>query len=431
METIKTNLVDCISPSFYKLHADMRQELYTEYWLRGGRGSTKSSFASIEIILGILSDPEANAIVFRRFENEIRDSVFGQIEWAINKMNLDHLFKSYTAPFRIIYIPTKQRILFKGADQPKKIKSIKLPKGYIKYAWFEEVDQFGGMDEIRNIIQSTFRGTTNKQIAIFSYNPPKSARSWTNEETRQKKPGRIVHYSDYRDVPSHWLGDTFIAEAEHLKEINESAYRHEYLGEEVGTGLEVFDNVIIRPISDKEISYFDNFRQGLDFGYALDPMVFLQVHFDNKRKRLYIFFEIQGIKLSNRRFAHMLTFDQRTERTMADSAEPKSIDELRIDYDMNVVGVEKGPGSVDFGIKYLQDLEEIIIDGERCPLAAREFVNYALEISRTGDVISKYPDKDNHTIDAARYALSDLIMEARRKSKERKVEQPVPVLSKW
>lgn len=409
----------------------MRQELYTEYWLRGGRGSTKSSFASIEIILGILSDPEANAIVFRRFENEIRDSVFGQIEWAINKMNLDHLFKSYTAPFRIIYTPTKQRILFKGADQPKKIKSIKLPKGYIKYAWFEEVDQFGGMDEIRNIIQSTFRGTTNKQIAIFSYNPPKSARSWTNEETRQKKPGRIVHYSDYRDVPSHWLGDTFIAEAEHLKEVNESAYRHEYLGEEVGTGLEVFDNVIIRPISDKEISYFDNFRQGLDFGYALDPMVFLQVHFDNKRKRLYIFFEIQGIKLSNRRFAHMLTFDQRTERTMADSAEPKSIDELRIDYDMNVVGVEKGPGSVDFGIKYLQDLEEIIIDGERCPLAAREFVNYALEISRTGDVISKYPDKDNHTIDAARYALSDLIMEARRKSKERKVEQPVPVLSKW
>jgi len=431
MPTIRTELVDCICPSFYSLHSDIKNDRFTEYWLRGGRGSTKSSFASIELLLGIINDPEANAVVFRRFENEIRDSVFGQMEWAINKMNLDHLFKSYVAPFRIVYLPTKQKIIFKGADQPKKIKSIKLAKGYLKFAWFEEVDQFGGMEEIRNLLQSIFRGTNEKQIAIFSYNPPKSARSWTNEETRTKKLSRTVHYSDYRSVPKDWLGKTFIAEAEHLKEVNENAYNHEYLGEEVGTGLEVFDNVTVRPISDKEIAYFDNYRQGLDFGYAVDPMAFLQVHFEVKRKKLYIFFEISGIKISNRKFAHMLNYDQRTEVIMADSSEPKSIDELRFDHGLDILGVERAPGSIAAGIKYMQDLEEIIIDGNRCPLAAHEFVNYALDVTRQGDVISKYPDKDNHSLDAARYALSDLIIAARRAAKKRKTETPVPVAAKW
>lgn len=431
MPTTRVELTDCICPSFYGLHADMKNDLYTEYWARGGRGSTKSSWASIEVVLGIVNDPEANAVVFRRFENEIRDSVFGQVEWAINKLGMDHLFKSYVAPFRIVYLPTKQKIIFKGADQPKKIKSIKLAKGYLKFAWFEEVDQFGGMDEIRNLLQSILRGTMKKQVAIFTYNPPKSARSWTNAETKIHKPGRKVHSSDYRSVPIEWLGTTFIEQALHLKEINESAYKHEYLGEEVGTGLEVFDNVTIRPISDKEIAYFDNYRQGLDFGYAIDPMVFLQIHFDVKYKKLYIFFELSGTKISNRRFSHMLSYDQKTEPTFADSAEPKSIDELKYDLDVDVRGVEKAPGSVDFGVKYLQGLEEIIIDSKRCPLTAHEYINYALDVDRQGEPISRYPDKGNHSIDATRYAMYDIILEARRNSRKPRQERPIPSINKW
>jgi PBSX family phage terminase large subunit len=429
---MNTPLSDCISPNFYDLHKQIKNEEGTEYWLRGGRGSTKSSFLSIQVILNIMKDPEANVVAFRRYENEIRDSVFGQLQWAINKLNVDHLFKSYVSPFKLVYEPTGQVILFKGADNPKKLKSIKLPKGYLKIAWFEEVDQFSGIEELRNIEQSVFRGTTKKQFAFYSYNPPKSARSWANAETKIAKPGRIVHYSDYRSVPTDWLGLTFIQNAEHLKETNEDAYNHEYLGQETGTGLEVFSNVTLRPITNKEISYFDHRSQGLDFGYAADPLCFVEGHFINKKKTLYLFNEIQGVGMKNSKFATLLTEDQRTEVTMADSSEPKSIDELRDEHKVNVVPVEKAPGSVEHGIKYLQDLEEIIIDPARCPLAAKEFINYALNVDRYGETISKYPDKDNHSIDAVRYMMSQQITQAKIERRKNKFKtRRIPVLNRW
>lgn len=432
MASENVKITDCIAPNFYGLHKELKEQKITELWLRGGRGSTKSSFISIVDILDILKDKEANGVVFRRFENEIRDSVYSQLKWAINKLGVDHLFKFYVSPFKIVYEPTGQQILFKGADNPKKIKSIKLATGYMKFAWFEEVDQFGGMEEIRNLLQSIFRGTTKHQIAYFSYNPPKSARSWTNAETKIPKKGRMVHYSDYRDVPREWLGETFIANAEHLKETNEDAYNHEYLGMETGTGLEVFNNVTLRPITDKEISLFDHRFQGLDFGYAADPLCFEEAHFDEKKKRLYMFFEISGIGMKNSHFAEQLTDDQRAEVTMTDSAEPKSIDELRDEYHVNVIGAKKAPGSVEHGIKYLQDLEEIIIDPIRCPLAAKEFINYSLDVNRFGEVISKYPDKDNHSIDSMRYSLSLQITKAKAERRKNKHKlRPLPVLNRW
>ena len=429
---MNTNLDQCIAPSFYGLHHQLKKDEVKELWLRGGRASTKSSFISIECILEIIQDPEANGVVFRRFENEVRDTVYAQLEWAITKLGLYDLFTFYKSPFKIVYNQTGQMILFKGADNPKKIKSIKLARGYLKFAWFEEVDQFGGMDEIRNIGQSLFRGTVKKQIAFYSYNPPKSARSWVNEETKIEKPGRVVHSSDYRTVPKEWLGEVFISNALHLKKTNEDAYKHEYLGEETGTGLEVFNNVTIRPITDKEISYFDHRGQGMDFGYAADPLCFEEFHLDMKKKILYLFFEISGVGIKNSRFAAMLTDEQRVEVTMADAAEPKSIDELKEDYKMNIMAAEKAPGSVDHGIKWLQDLEQIIIDPVRCPLASSEFINYALDVNRYGETVSKYPDKNNHSIDTLRYGCSLQIIQAKIEKRKNKFKiRTIPVLSRW
>lgn len=432
MDVNNVSLKDCIAPSFYDLHKELKKDYITELWCKGGRGSTKSSFDSVEAVLMILNDPQAHGVCFRRFENEVRDSVFAQLEWATYKLGVNHLFKFITSPFKITYLKTGQVILFKGADNPKKVKSIKIPFGYIKWCWFEEVAQFGGMTEIRNIMQSIFRGTTKHQIAMFSYNPPKTARSWVNVESKIHKPGRVVHTSDYRDVPKDWLGEKFLADAEHLKLVNEAAYRHEYLGEETGTDLEVFNNVTLRTITDKEISYFDHRSQGLDFGYAADPLWFGEGHFDNKKKILYLFFEIAGIGIKNSKLAASLSAEQLAEVTMADSAEPKSIAELRDDYGMNVFPVEKAPGSVDHGIKYLQDLEEIIIDPVRCPLAATEFINYALNVDRYGETINKYPDKDNHSIDGARYLLSLNIKQYKIEKRKNKFKiRPIPILSRW
>ena len=402
----KIRLSELIAPSFYELHRELKAELHDEYWLKGGRGSTKSTFISIEILLGIIKDPAANAFVFRRYQNELRDTVFGQFEWTASKMGIAHLFKFQVSPMQIIYIPTGQRIVFRAADNPRKLKSINLGRGYVKYAWFEEVDQFASMDEIRNILQSLFRGEGNKKrVVFFSYNPPKSGRFWVNREVKIPKLGRRVHHSPYLDVPPEWLGERFLADAEHLKKTNEMAYRHEYLGEEVGTGLEVFTNIELRTISDEEIATFDRIRQGLDFGYAVDPLAFERMHYDRTRRRLYIFTEISGLNLFNRQFW------EKAQRyndvmTIADSAEPKSIAELK-SWGMKIKGAKKGPGSVEFGIKFLQDLEKIIIDPERCPLAAKEFINYSLETDRNGIVKSQFPEKENHSIDATRYALED------------------------
>ena len=412
---MEIRISELIAPSFFRLHKEIKAEKFDEIWLKGGRGSTKSTFTSIQILLGLIKDPEANAVVARRYQNELRDTVYGQFEWTIAKMGLGNYFKFQVAPMQIIYIPTGQKIVFKAADNPLKMKSINLGRGYIKYAWFEEADQFAGMDEIRNILQSLFRGENKKRVVFFSYNPPKSGRSWVNQEAKIPKPGRRVHHSTYLDVPREWLGERFLADAEYLKKTNETAYRHEYLGEEVGTGLEVFTNVVLQTIPDSLIQSFDNIRQGLDFGYAADPLCFIRLHYDKTRRRIYLFHEISGLNLFNREFAQRARAFNDV-MTIADSAEPKSIDELRTDYGMRIKGAKKGPGSIEFGIKFLQDLEQIVIDPSRCPLAAREFINYSLERDAQGNIKSRFPDKDNHSIDACRYALSE-DMQGPRKAK--------------
>lgn len=422
-------LSDVVAPAFYELHRQIKTDKPSEVWAKGGRGSTKSTFFSVEILLGLSQDENAHAFVSRRYDNELRDTVYGQLLWSASKLHIDHLWRFMLSPMQAINIQTGQKILFRGIDNPLKAKSINLGRGYIKYFWGEEIDQYGSMEEVRSILQSVFRGGDEDRIAFFSFNPPKSARSWVNQEVKIPKPGRIVHHSDYLSVPKEWLGDRFISDAEHLKQTNELAYRHEYLGEEVGTGLEVFNNVEVRPIIEDEKLSFGEIRQGLDFGYAQDPLAFERLYFDVKKRRLYIFEEIAGIGLLNRAFAEKATLDHKRILTRADCAEPKSIDELRIDHGFKIMRAEKVQGSIEHGIKWLQGLERIIIDPITCPLAAKEFVNYSLEMNRAGEIISRFPDKNNHTIDATRYALEDDIR-AKVKPKYTTAE-PSPVSHRW
>lgn len=406
---MEVRLTEIIAPSFYDLHVDIKNHKNTEYMLKGGRGSTKSSFVSIEIILGMMRDAErgefTNAVALRKVKDTLKDSVFEQLAWAIEILGVSDLWHIPLSKLELTYIPTGQKILFRGADKPKKIKSTKVSKGYIKYIWYEEEDEFSGPEEIRTINQSLMRGG-EVFVVFYTYNPPKSARSWVNQEAKIPKLGRRVHHSDYRNVPIAWLGKIFIEEAKHLQKTNEMAYRHEYLGEEVGTGLEVFTNVTLRAITDDEIKIFDRIKQGLDFGYAVDPVAFEKMHYDKTRKKLYFIYEFSGIKVSNRKLYSSIK-DNDSVMTTADSAEPKSIAELR-SYGMKIIGARKGPDSVEYGIKFLsEEIEEIIIDPIRCPRASKEFINYALETDKNGEVKSEYLDKDNHTIDAARYGLEE------------------------
>jgi PBSX family phage terminase large subunit len=403
MKVVLTNL---IAPSFYDIHHFLKEDRYTHYWLKGGRGSTKSSFVSLEIILGMMKDPDANAVALRKHKEYLRESVYEQLLWAIDVLGVSHLWHDSVSPMSLTYKPTGQKIIFRGADKPKKVKSSKLRHGYIKYIWYEEIDEFDGMADVRTINQTFLRGGP-KFVVFYGFNPPKSQRNWVNGEIRVKRPDRIVHHSTYETVPRHWLGEQFFLEADHLKSINLDAYEHEYLGKVTGTGGEVFNNITLRTITAEEIGSFDRIKRGLDWGYAADPLHYEVLHYDKMRKRIYIFHEIHKVGMRFDALAEAIKAENKLNQPVtADSAEPRSNDEMK-SRGIRIRPAKKGPGSVEHGIKFLQDLEEIIIDEERCPNTAREYTHYELEKDANGNWKDGFPDKDNHSIDSTRYALED------------------------
>ena len=417
---MEIKLADLIAPQFYDIHWDIIEGKHTHYKLYGGRGSTKSSFISIEIIMGMMQDPDANAACFRRVGNTLQESVYEQLLWAIDALGVSHLWKPSLSPLRITYLPTGQRIVFRGCDDPNKSKSIKLRRGYFKYIWYEERAEFEGDEDERKINQSLMRGGDH-YVVFYSWNPPKSLNSWVNQDVLQVRDDTLCNHSTYLTVPKEWLGEQFFIEANELKKRKIMAYRHEYLGEAIGTGGKVFDNVILREIKPEEIAIFDKIRQGLDFGFAADPLAFLRMHYNKKQHRLYIYREIYQVNLKNREaVAKIKKINPENKIITADSEEPRSIATFN-EMGLRLIGAKKGPGSVDFGMDYLSnEIDEIIIDPVTCPNAAREFSTYELERDKNGNFKGGYPDKDNHTIDACRYGLEDDMIQRKAKVRSKR-----------
>jgi len=401
-------LEDLIAENYDAVLYDILDHEHSQYIFKGGRGSLKSSFIGFAIILLMIQPGYENvhAVVFRKTAKTLRDSVYAQMLFAIDKMGLTDEFECRVSPMKIVRKQTGQTILFRGLDDAGKIKSIKLPFGYIGITWFEEADTFSGMREIRNVLQSCRRGG-DTHWSFMSFNPPETRANFMNEEVMIPQPDRVVHSSTYLTVPVEWLGKQFIDDAEQLKEINPKAYEHEYLGEVTGTGGEVFDNLRIEEISDETISHFDNIYMGIDWGWYPDPFQWVKMHYDSARLTLYIYDSYRTTKKSNRETWEILQTDKGvtdTDLITADSAEPKSVSDYR-EYGSLCRGAIKGPDSVRYGIKWLQSLRAIVIDPVRCPDVAQEFEHYEYEKDADGNVVSGYPDANNHSIDATRYAM--------------------------
>lgn len=399
----EVRLSQVIGPAFHLLARDVFKHGHTHYDLSGGRGSLKSSCVSVLVPLLIVANSNVHALVLRKVANTIRDSVYAQYMWAIGELGMAAYWEAKVSPMELIYKPTGQKIMFRGADDPMKIKSIKVPFGYIAITHFEEKDQFAGRAEIRTILQSTMRG--GSMFWNFeSYNPPISRDNWANKDSLEERADRLCHKSTYLEAPKEWLGEQFIAEAEHLKESNERAYRHEYLGEAVGTGGNVFENLELREITDKEVATFDHIYQGADWGWFPDPFAFVRLHYDRTRETIYFIDEIYENKLTNEASGKIILDRKYTDAYVTeDSAEPKSVADHRA-MGIPAKAAVKGPGSVEYGMKWLQK-RKIVIDRKRTPNAYKEFVGYEYERNKDGDIISGYPDENNHTIDATRYAL--------------------------
>ena len=422
-------MADTIIKKFNEELIDILSHGHTHYVNAGGRGSTKSSLFSIAIPLLMIQYPNIHAAVFRKVGNTIKNSVFAQVAWGIDKLGLNDFFhvpKSISNP--IVYKPTGQQILFFGLDDPNKVKSVKLPFGYIAITWFEELDQYGGEAEIRKVLQSTMRG--GELFWDFrSFNPPISNLNWANQYTvdAMSRSNTYVMKNTYLDVPVEWLGQAFIDEAEDLKATNPKAYEHEYLGVPVGTGGNVFENVEPLYMPDSLIATFDNIYSGIDFGWYPDPFAFTKCYIKSSTRDLYIFAEFRCNKMSNRqvfdklynelwlfpptpndvydmehpRPRHFVTQD---EIVTCDSAEPKSISDLKSYGGYGCRPAEKGPDSIVYSMKWLQSLNHIYIDPNRCPETYKEFVEYEYDRDKDDEVISGYPDFNNHSIDSVRYA---------------------------
>lgn len=378
---------------------------------KGGRGSGKSSDIA-HIIIQIIMRYAINAVCIRKIDNTLEQSVYEQLKWAIAEQGVTHLFKFNKSPLRITYLPRGNYIVFRGAQDPERIKSLKDAQFPFAIGWIEELAEFKTEDEVKTITNSLLRGELDDGLFykfFYSYNPPKRKQSWVNKkyESQFQPSNTFVHASTYLDNP--YISKEFIAEAEATRERSQSRYDWEYLGKAIGSGVVPFDNLRFETITDEQVANFDNIRNGLDFGYATDPLAFVRWHYDKKKNGIYAIDEHYGQKISNRQVANWIkSRGYQSDRIGSDSAEPKSIAELHGDFGIkHIFGVKKGPDSVEFGERWLDDLDFICIDPKRTPNIAREFENIDYQVDRDGNPKPRLEDKDNHTIDATRYAFSE------------------------
>lgn len=405
------NFYQNVGKAFYEVAGHILAHNYTHFDESGGRGSMKSSFISLIVAILIMAceSHDIHALVLRKVANTLRDSVYAQYMWAIEKLGVAEYWEAKKTPMELIFKPTGQKIMFRGADDPMKIKSIKVPFGYIAVTHFEEKDQFSGRSEIRTILQSTMRGGS-KFWNFESYNPPISRDNWANKDSLEERADRLCHKSTYLDVQNReWLGEQFLNEAEHLKNTNERAYQHEYLGLPVGTGGNVFDLLDIREITDEELSRMDRIYQGVDFGWYPDHYAFLRLYYDSARERIYFIDEYYALKQSNRETGQWIIDRGYGDYAITcDSAEPKSVNDYK-DMGLPARGAVKGPGSVEYGFKWLQS-RTLVIDPKRTPNAYKEIIEYEYERDKDGNVVSGYPDGNDHAISALRYAMEPLFV---------------------
>lgn len=377
-----------------------------EYVFEGGRGGLKSSFVAFKIVELIKNNPQMHACITRQVAGTLKDSVYANMKWAINELGLMEEFECKVSPLEIKYIKTGQTIYFRGLDDETKLKSIKPEFGYIGILWKEEKDQMKGDAQERSVNQSVLRGG-DESYDFSSYNPPKSKSNWVNRIKLVPNPKRVIHHSSYLEAPAEWLGQKFIDDAEHLKEINPEAYEHEYLGIPNGDGGNVFEYLEIRDITDEEISHMDRIFAGVDYGWYPDAFCYLRTYYDSAREKIYLIDELYVNKWSNSKTADWIKKKGYDDYTMiCDSAEPKSVNDFR-DAGLPARGAIKGPGSIEYGFKFLQT-KTLVIDPKRTPNAYKEITEYEYDRDKEGNVISGYPDGNDHAISALRYAYEPL-----------------------
>ncbi|MDY4421879.1 MAG: PBSX family phage terminase large subunit, partial [Clostridium perfringens] len=364
--------------------------------VKGGRGSKKSTTTAMWIIYNMMKYPLANTLVLRRVFNTHKDSTYTQLKWAANNLGVSHLWHFSKSPLEITYKPTGQKILFRGLDDPMSITSITVEIGYLCWAWFEEAFQVMNEDDF-NKVDMSIRGELPmgyfKQITL-SFNPW-SEKHWLKKRFFDTKDDNILALTTNYKC-NEFLGDDDRKLFESMKKNNPRRYKIEGLGEwGIADGL-VYENFTELEFDVKEISKRKGIISafGLDFGYTNDPTAFICCLVDEKAKELFIFDEHYQKAMSNTDIVNMIKYKGYSkERIIADSAEPKSIDDIKKQGIRRIKAAQKGKDSILNGIQNIQDYKMYV--HPKCENTLVELNNYVWD-TKDGQVINKPIDDYNH-----------------------------------
>ena len=367
----------------------------------GGSSSGKSVFLAQRTVLDVAKG-KRNYLVLRNVKTTVKASVFNEINKAISQLRLTEYFDVNKSDL-VITCKNGYQILFAGLDDVEKIKSITAKKGVITDVWVEEATEADRPDVKQ--LRKRLRGKSRvKKRLILSFNPILKEHwiyqdyfgKWEDDKTSYEDDQVVILKTTYKD-------NKFL-EADDIYELENETDKYFYevytLGNWGVLGAVIFKNWEVRDLDDMR-STFDKFRNGLDFGYANDPAALIHTHYDKKRETIYILDELYSTDLTNDILAEEVTSIIDRQVVTCDSAEPKSIKELR-NFGVNAFGAKKGKDSVNFGIQWLQRQKVIIDLG--CQNAKNEFQQYKWKEDKNGNVLPVPIDKNDHLIDALRYA---------------------------
>ena len=389
---------------------------YSTYWnykgrykiVKGGRGSKKSTTTALWIIYNMMKYPLANTLIIRRVFNTHKDSTYTQLKWASNTLGVSHLWKFSKSPLEATYLPTGQKILFRGLDDPMSITSITVEHGHLCWCWFEEAFQIMNEDDF-NKVDMSIRGELPpgyfKQI-ILSFNP------WSEKHWLKKRFFDVVD-DDILAITTNYTCNEFLGEDdkklfEKMKLNNPRRYNIEGLGNwGIAEGL-IYSNFEELEFNIEEIKKRRNIKSafGLDFGYTNDPTAFICSLIDLDNNEIFIFDEHYQKAMSNKDIANMIKYKGYSkEKIVGDSSEPKSIDDIKRQGIYRIKGAKKGKDSILNGIQFIQDFKIYI--HPKCENTIVELSNYVWD-TKEGNVINKPIDDYNHLMDALRYSLEDV-----------------------
>lgn len=392
---------------------------YADFWnfkgryvvCKGSRASKKSKTTALWIISHLIQFREANAIYVRKTERTLKDSCYADCRWAIHRLGLDEYFHCRVSPLEIEYLPTGQRILFRGCDDPLKLTSVTVPKGYLCWAVFEEAYEITEEDKF-DMIDESIRGKIPEYLfkRVFVLLNPWNERHWIKKRffDTPNDDNKLAITTNY--LCNEWLDKSDIRLFEDMRKNNPRRYQVAGLGNwGVVDGL-VYENWKEQEFNIEQLKQNTKLESafGLDFGYTNDPTALFCGLIDKENKKIYVFDELYKKGLSNKAiYDNINEMGYVKEQITADSAEPKSIDELRGYGLYRIKGANKGKDSIMNGIQFIQDFEIII--HPRCVNFLTEISNYTWDKDKFGNTLNKPIDDFSHLMDSMRYACEKFI----------------------